>query len=400
MPHHFGSNVPEGDMEQHSGFTHFPGLPPYGSFNIDMPPFENFSQYNALSTGLYLNQQTNNIPTNPGAGQPKFLSLQERLHKLEQHYEQVLTRIAELERQLLEGKETHALTQCALDRFLAEEAEGRKRKKQKGFQESDKKSWVQSLIHSIAKGLIKVGHKDPKTGEKITMYPHPRGPDEVAQPDEWRPEWDSAATTQVNQEFINHVVNVAVKRVEEDSTSANPQYSNATKDQLTQTMKIFFRSMQNTYKAQTTEGEKLAELCCGVKELRAKHGKAATVGAEQLVLTEWVSSEHTDPGELTQGGYEQYEDKIGGGSFETRTKGWPSDECHKKNVNNDLPMSKKGCVPYAWMVDLAWKAEAEKDDKKIATVDNPVEFTIFSLSIQLTDLDKEDQAYLADSEDA
>jgi hypothetical protein len=167
------------------------------------------------------------------------------------------------------------------------------------------------------------------------------------------------------------------------------------------------------------------------------------VGAEKLVLTDYVSSELSEPGDPEKG-------KAKG--FATHKKTWPSNQvsddtymtgteyltmylqlrlyyaylrtlsrrkasreaeapgkkqstvgrdrlprykCDASNISTELPPTKCGRVPYEWMVNPVWKARVEAN---IDTVANPAAFTIFSLPIKMEDLDAEEQEYLADDE--
>ncbi|KAJ6528998.1 hypothetical protein B0H19DRAFT_1242980 [Mycena capillaripes] len=448
--------------------------------------FDNFSGAYQQPThslgmqGVSFRQPLGNIMVNdPAVNRDTTVALGLQFGQLQDLFEKVLARIAVLESELSETKKAQELTQSALNRLLAEE-EDRKRKKQKIYQAGETKNKIQGLIHHIAKGLLDIGHTDPGSKKAVKTWPHPLQAGESAQMlsgldvPRAHPVWAEGFQNPINAEFIDRVVRLAHERVLADAKSAEPKYGNATRDELIFAMKTFFRHLQNDYLHQNTPEGKEKNNSKAVKVRKAartrviadifprpptppnkaglgkQHGRgipephsaesrklpsfaplwtssswSMAVGAEKSVLTDYVSSELSEPGDPEKG-------KAKG--FVTHKKRWTSNQlrlyyanlrtlnrrkasreahapgkkqstvdrdrlprykCDASSMSTELPPTKHGRVPYVWMVDPLRKAQLEAD---IDTVPNPAAFTIFSLAIKMEDLDAEERAYLADDE--
>ncbi|KAJ7465624.1 hypothetical protein FB451DRAFT_1179106 [Mycena latifolia] len=136
-------------------------------------------------------------------------------------------------------------------------------------------------------------------------------------------------------------------------------------------------------------------------ELRKNHGAEATVGADKLVLTDYMSSEHSDCGELTHPEHEEYRAKTDNRCKETGKKSTAGRvklthfSAHPKNMNNVSPPTGGSQIPYEWMVDPGWKAKVEREQKDIPNVPNPPDVMIFLLPIPSDELDA---GYMGDVE--
>ncbi|KAJ7138077.1 hypothetical protein C8R44DRAFT_728244 [Mycena epipterygia] len=442
----------------------------FGAFDMSMPPvsFDNFSGYNvpnpAYNQPSYNSTQNGTRQSLGGVvNQPSHDSLiaelVKRIQQLEvDMHQKVLTRIADLERQLGETTASQALTQKALDDIRAADKQEQTRKRQKVLEDGALKNNLQSAIHETCKGLLGIGHRDPQTNVTVVALPHALQPGEAlgtaATDAKFRPVWSAGNANSVNTAFIDHVVKVVNERVLLDAG----RYGITSQAEISSATKIYFRTLRTTYALQNDPAQavkygakkaemrqrgratdKAGDLRKGVDILIEKHGEEATVGAYELVLTDYMSSEHSDCGELTKAEWEEHKKLMGGGSLETRQKAWLSKNArifygylrslkrekealndtrgdkksiagrakltrfkgHAKNINNTSSPVVPGRIPYDWMVSAVWKAAAESDGKtEIHTVGKPSHFTIFSLPLTMNDLDAEEQAYLGDDESA
>jgi hypothetical protein len=67
-----------------------------------------------------------------------------------------------------------------------------------------------------------------------------------------------------------------------------------------------------------------------IPAFREAHGQENTVGLEEIVLTNYMSSEHSDPGNVDAETFNRYRYKNGGGSsgLEIRKVAWRSRMVH------------------------------------------------------------------------
>ncbi|KAJ7440891.1 hypothetical protein FB451DRAFT_1442814 [Mycena latifolia] len=351
--------------------------------------------------------------------------------KLEEHIrndinEKVLTRISELEHQLGESHAALALTQEALDATTAGDEEERKHKGQKGLQERQVKSHIQAslvvslmtakktisptslgLVHETMKGLPGIGDRDETTKKTVEKLPHPLQPDEVVDPIHLPESYRRRGQLQLlhSEDVLSHLAQLVHDLDQRSKTEA-------------------IRQQDREY-AMTGSNMKAAVMRdIIVTELRKNHGAEATVGADKLVLTDYMSSEHSDCGELTHPEHEEYRAKTDNRCKELlrfyaylktlyRLRQEREDSqtdkkkstagrvklthfsAHPKNMNNAPPPTGASQIPYEWMVDPGWKAKVEREQKDIPTVPNPPAFTIFQLPIQSDELDA---GYMGDIE--
>jgi hypothetical protein len=190
-----------------------------------------------------------------------------------------------------------------------------------------------------------------------------------------------------------------------------------------------------------------------VPEFREKYGEAATVGAEEWILEEFMPSEHSDCGEVDPEVFQNHMKAMGGGKngWEVRPKAWHSEKvsvcCYrigriftmhqkrhfigalktiqsrrrtgaigdkrsnsgharvarframKENINKKPPPADLKLLPYASMVNPIWKAAYEaKENTIVPTLPDPPHFTIAHLDIPLEDLDDDERGYFGDYE--
>ncbi|KAJ6517960.1 hypothetical protein C8R47DRAFT_1458 [Mycena vitilis] len=176
-----------------------------------------------------------------------------------------------------------------------------------------------------------------------------------------------------------------------------------------------------------------------VSAFRLEYTEAATVGVEALLMTDAMSEDHSDYGEVSEERWnrralaytkdelsleteivrarskplhrvlirlDKFErdanppDKLSTGRVgqkkkkkkigNEKTKRFPG---FAENANEGLPKQKGRGLPYEFSVDKEWRKKNRTHVRQ-----NPADFTIFNLAIPDTDFDKLDLAFLADDE--
>ncbi|KAI0070080.1 hypothetical protein K474DRAFT_284691 [Panus rudis PR-1116 ss-1] len=264
------------------------------------------------------------------------------------------------------------------------------------------------------------------------------------------PDFTGAVNDPVNMRFLEDVVSLMIRNETRARTLA--AHVVVTERLVEVAAKQYFSTLRMWYRRQNEEAteskmrerrakntrrqrkkRKADNLRKAVPLFRAKYGEENTVGLEQIIHTDYQSSEHSDCGAADPAEFDAYRTAHGGGTdgLEIRREQWRSykldriyyslktlviEQTHnelkrgerpgkvqrlrfqgmKVNANNRMPPAKPSKRPYISCVSEDW---AERTgNTSIPMLQDPEDFTIFSLEIPDEDLDKEDLAWLADDE--
>ncbi|KAF8057436.1 hypothetical protein FPV67DRAFT_1677230 [Lyophyllum atratum] len=329
---------------------------------------------------------------------------------------------------------------------------------------------VQALVRLVAKDLLQMEKTRGPDGRVKFLVPGPLDEGEPPRVAEdgvtrlWNPIWDQGVTIGINAEFVAQIVKVVLQREKDHPT---PEVAAQDLDgKLLQTYaSVYFKSLRQAYKAQTTEAGRVKRdnrnaiarrrnrkstkadiLRQQVPTFRAIYGEEDTVGVDELVVTDYMSSEHSDPGNVSLADWQKHRKKFiqSNNGFEVRKLRWRSAQLNRilarlykmfrvgeKNPNepeasenvesssgmangtrvprfSGLPENDNMCrppllgrrklKPYVSSVSTSWLKKT--DNESTLPMDrDPEDFTIFALRIPDTDFEQEDLDYLADDED-
>ncbi|KAJ7668559.1 hypothetical protein DFH06DRAFT_1321801 [Mycena polygramma] len=398
-------------------------------------------------------------------------SVQDRLVALENKtlpvLSQILGRIGQLERQVVqltrEAEEVKRLTIASMNAFeeykAAHAQNATEDDQKKALEASAVKTAVIAQIHDVTNGFLGIGIRDETTSKINKKLLHPLGPGETDDTHE-HPNWMKGVEDRTNALFVDKVINAVHGTVLEDQKLKEPKLGGTSKAQVAKLVKGYFNTLRTNYIQQTTPTgmakkeernlkmkrtarveDKCDDLRAGLVELRKVYGEENTVGAEEVLVADYLSSEHSDCGQAEPKKFEAHILKMGGGThgLEVRAKAWHAKETRmlyarlktfrnvrrkqkndpstgeklstagkariprfkgmKENINHNPPPTRMDRLPYASMVDSEWKAKMEAQGIMIPVAADPAAFTIFSLDIPMTDLDAEERAYFADDDE-
>ncbi|KAJ7156360.1 hypothetical protein C8R46DRAFT_1115795 [Mycena filopes] len=459
-------------MDQTDASLNLQDLDPNIYSNMDVPIVDNYAQY-GVDMPNYQSANNNYYAPSPPATfalQHDLLQVHGRVVQLETSVlSQILTRIVQLKRNVLEvtreavaAKERADTIEHTLNELVAANEEATKAGDRAGKNTDPDVMKVRraviSQIHEVTDRLVGLNTRDETTGKLNKTLRDPLLPGEVDDVFE-RPNWQLNLADHANAVFVDKVLNIVHGAVMEDQVLKEPKLGNTSKADVAAMAKVYFNTLRTNWKTQNDAGARLKreqknveqkrtarvedkcdDLRACLEDLEAEYGAAATVGAAEIVLAEYMSSEHSDSGKARKENWDTHRGKKGGGTngLEVRDKAWRSAQTKllyarlktfrnarrnrtrdattgkklsfagkarmprfpgmKVNVNNKPPPVKRDRLPYASMVDPAWKAKMELEGVHIPVLADPPSFTIFSLNISMEDLDLEERAYFADDD--
>ncbi|KII93304.1 hypothetical protein PLICRDRAFT_386169 [Plicaturopsis crispa FD-325 SS-3] len=267
-------------------------------------------------------------------------------------------------------------------------------------------------------------------------------------------DWSKPPSHGNNDSECHRITDIVLQRVSANPTSVPPNVIGDPKN-VFEAVRGYFGTVRGAYIAQNTDGgrarrerkndlnkrrqrkkQKADDLRKQTDNFRAFYGEEETVGLEDLIQTDWMSSEHDDPGNVTVEQWKQHRLDHNGGTngIEVRKEGWRSKQLNRtyarlrkfdRDTANDTVVgqnqSRSGKVrlprfrgikantncrhpisatktPYTPCVSRAWAACSENN--MVRTSEDFTDYTIFDLDIPDADLDAEDLRYLADDEDS
>ncbi|KAF8056522.1 hypothetical protein FPV67DRAFT_1677910 [Lyophyllum atratum] len=276
----------------------------------------------------------------------------------------------------------------------------------------------------------------------------------------WNPDWSEGPTVgSVNPDYIKTVVRIAKQREVATPTAGIPG-GEISESVLRKMAHAYFGTLRNNYRTATTEAgaKRRAKKNIGSKIRNRKHmksnkmreqievfqatyGEAETEGLENIILTDWMSSEHSnDESDETTNEFKAHKKKHVGSNpgLEVRELKWRSlalkkiyarlKKFHRDaarpepgqprnargrrgvgrrarypgfsgHANHDPPIlaTRFKLKPFAFCVSRRWARET--DNESMALDPDLENFTISTLTIPTSDLDAEDLEYLGDDEE-
>ena len=239
---------------------------------------------------------------------------------------------------------------------------------------------MQKLVHARALDLIGVTKGRDCDQVQALVLPAPLGIGENPRLAHdgtrlWNPDWRQNSTFPLNSAYLDAVANLILDQervscdfqrgiLTDSSLKAQPTLGNQiSRSEIIRTVRQYFRTLRLCYQAQTTDDGKerrqrknemayrrnrkkivshtfsplpLSALTCPpqkcnerrqqVGPFREKYGGTTTVGLEQIILTDYMSSEHSDPGKIDKDRYAAHRRRSGGGDngLEIRRDLWHS----------------------------------------------------------------------------
>ncbi|KAJ7090606.1 hypothetical protein C8R44DRAFT_891783 [Mycena epipterygia] len=325
-----------------------------------------------------------------------------------------------------------------------------------------KKSRVQALTQNKMRWLLGTGGRDIG-GKAIDVLPCPLKPGEEAElledgkTKKAHPIWHEGVLNLDNLHFCMQVKDLVMEHVERDNRTGALLLGDPSDADVLKAAKVFFRTLRKKYSAQTTdEGrarnnqklkvnkhrsrkhEKADDHRLAIPRFREIHGEDNTVGDYELVLTDDMSSERSDCGNVSKSTFNAHRKAAGGGEYgwEVRKKPWRSSWfelylAHLKTIRRDmltertelgasgsiggkhrvprfkgLPENINHSAPgllrrkplYKSMVSRTWMEKTTKKYEEIGALSDPLNFTIFKLKLDTTGLHDTEMEYLADDE--
>ncbi|KAG6850072.1 hypothetical protein H0H93_001422 [Arthromyces matolae] len=271
----------------------------------------------------------------------------------------------------------------------------------------------------------------------------------------WNPDWNTAPKSGSNRAFLEAVIH-HIRQKEKDHPSVGMPVEELTDELMWESVTQYYKTMRNNWKRQNDE-RVAAKQSAHDKEvkLRARkkakadtmrqniqgfedlYDKTKTVGLREIIHTDYMSSEHSDCGNVSIDEYTAHRaSKIGGGmtnGFEIRRPEWRSKQMNRvyvrlhkmardggprpgetsrrntvrlpryhglpANNNNKNPPKVKGHLAPRSCISDEWIRNNGKKDGDHLWRDDPEGWVILSLDIPSADFDAHDLAYLADMED-
>ncbi|KAI0070304.1 hypothetical protein K474DRAFT_1713445 [Panus rudis PR-1116 ss-1] len=288
------------------------------------------------------------------------------------------------------------------------------------FRRTDFKNFVAILSHPVARG--EAPSRLDEEGKRI-----------------WTPDFTAKVTTATNTLYIEDVVKTVLMNETAARTLRPGVEVNATVIEMA--AKQYFSTLRDWYGYQNDPAKKAKRIrkgksgCHGqrrarkadvrrraIPKFRAKYGDENTVGIEQLIETDYQSSDASDCGNATEESFNEHRKANGGGTqgLETRRLEWRSDWFNRllyaldhiggrgavqrvkfrgMKINSDPkpPPFEANERPYISCVSETWATRTQNEH--IPMQEDPEEFTIFKLEIPDNALDAEDLAWLADDEE-
>ncbi|KAG6819709.1 hypothetical protein H0H93_009403 [Arthromyces matolae] len=271
----------------------------------------------------------------------------------------------------------------------------------------------------------------------------------------WNPDWNTAPKSGSNRAFLEAVIR-HIRQKEKDHPSVGMPVEELTDELMWDSVTQYFKTMRNNWKRQNDErvaakqsahdkdvklrarkkakADTMRQNIQGFEDL---YGKTKTVGLREIIHTDYMSSEHSDCGNVSNDVYTAHRaSKIGGGmtnGFEIRRPEWRSKQMNRvyvrlhkmardggprpgetsrrntvrlpryhglpANNNKKNPPKVKGYLAPRSCISDEWIKNNEKKDDDHLWRNDPEDWVILSLDIPLTDFDAHDLAYLADMED-
>ncbi|EKM56151.1 uncharacterized protein PHACADRAFT_29104 [Phanerochaete carnosa HHB-10118-sp] len=118
----------------------------------------------------------------------------------------------------------------------------------------------------------------------------------------YNPHWKESISLNVNHEYLEAVVDHIVKK---QNVRCTLNEADATPVHLWLTAETYFTTLHSNYKAQTT-----------VNDFQARYSEENTVGVQELLHSDYMSSEHSDSGEAVARKHNTHEEARGIGRLE------------------------------------------------------------------------------------
>ncbi|GJF00434.1 hypothetical protein PsYK624_167220 [Phanerochaete sordida] len=269
---------------------------------------------------------------------------------------------------------------------------------------------------------------EKKRGQKIVL-PDPLADGEPARvvngAELFSPRWKEGISCDVNHRFIEATVDRVVRN---QKTNPTLDAAHATPAHLRQGAETYYNTLRDVYKAQVDETAaakaqvkqentkvniRRHRRCDGLRQavpaFRERYGYDDTVGLEQLLHTDCVSSEHSQ--KEGRDGDDDSGDE--GAVLEVQGKNWRSDpyvrilaalemiareirgrksrSAAKRRVRGPAERDydgppPKGNPPYSFCVSHDWAVRTGHADGRLAVLEDPDDFTIFRVEIRDEDL--------------
>ncbi|KAJ3500581.1 hypothetical protein NLJ89_g9731 [Agrocybe chaxingu] len=406
---------------------HYPGAPPPGGL-----PY-------AYYGGQYMPPLPNGGPAPPVIDPALTRSA---------HEEELVKTVEALQ---AETRELHTLYKAQEEHLIAQETS------RQGEADSDRNTVLQANLRKAMRNLLMVPE-----GDRLAPLPHPLGPNDLPRvsPDGVRiynPNWnrdlpDDKESRDFLKAAIELTIHIILTTLQDNPTAGEPLAA-LTNKRMSKIAKTYLKSLKIVYKSQNSptahskvvsrntrqklRGRKTQvakKMRRQIPAFRAAYGEEETVGVDELVLTDWISSEYSDNegGAATQEDFDTHRNAaigIGNEGWEVRRMAWKSKALrriylrlqkghrdqlklkHKKgnnstprytcidaNSNDRAPKlaANRGILPYVSCVSARWARRT--GNSGLLLVQDPPSFTIFKLEIPDEDLDAVDLAYEADCE--
>ncbi|KAJ7023307.1 hypothetical protein C8F04DRAFT_1271496 [Mycena alexandri] len=334
----------------------------------------------------------------------------------------IFAHIEQLERQVREAKEHADAAQQTFTDFIAAKGQftedGDWAERKADLVAAAARKAVITEIHEVTDRLIGINTRDD-TGKLKKVLRAPLGPGEKDDNFD-RPNWDLKLNDRTNSIFVDKVLNIVHGIVLEDQKLKEPKLGNTSKADIASMAKVYFNTLRGNWTGQTDAAarekkelknlqqkraarveDKSDDLRACLDDLEDRYGPEATAGAAEILLADYLSSEHSDCGEANKENWDAHRAKKGGGTngLEVRDKVWRAKQVKlvyarlktfrnarrnrlrdpttgnklstagkapmprfpgmKVNINNKPPPVKHARLPYASMVDPVYKAKME-----------------------------------------
>ncbi|KAJ3562762.1 hypothetical protein NP233_g9373 [Leucocoprinus birnbaumii] len=300
---------------------------------------------------------------------------------------------------------------------------------------------LRSLTQTVMRDLLGINKARSGNDDENQPIPNPLGPGEESRQTLggsklWNPDWNQAVNVGINMLYISHVIQLAAP-----SCGVNADVINDS--EIRYYAHQYFLTLRNTWKGQISEPIKEKQMkkrdrtrVNARKRTKSKHRRQAVgllkahgttnlEGVEEVILTDWMSSEHSDCGNVSITEWKRHCShqigKVQGKSLEVCKLAWRADwlnhlYCHldvlssklandtksaktsgvrytrfegpPKNVNFDPPKAagQDKLRPFQACISLEWAEKHNQGNKLLLRV-NPPSFTVFNLEIPNKDLE-------------
>ncbi|KZP25086.1 hypothetical protein FIBSPDRAFT_888249 [Athelia psychrophila] len=248
-------------------------------------------------------------------------------------YQQMLDTICRLEERLDEQTE---LVNSLMNTTSTEKAQA---------PANQRDSRLTAVVQNTMLSLVGVsGRLRNRSGELVEPLPAPLPPNEPTRTDNdgnpvFNPSWNDPSTAFINDQYLNRAADLIIQQEANSPTLAAPP----SRSQILQACRQYFRTLRKDYnlpasgefKARVTRKRtqntrrnrkrtKAHTLRNAMPAFREIYGEEATEGIQGLVATDYMSSEHSDPGLIPIEDWEAHRRNQGAEerAFETRREQW------------------------------------------------------------------------------